>query len=156
MPIFYTKIYPNEYVSFCAMKDRCCRQKHPLYHRYGGRGIRICDRWLGKEGFKNFIIDMGRKPSYAKTPSGKRAIWTLDRIDHDRDYCPENCRWANWAEQALNRKGSSLLECDGQTKSIREWAAEKGIKRSTLYMRLGHYEMSPREALSAPDLRRKR
>ncbi len=78
------------YYSWCAMKERCNRPKHPRYARYGGRGISVCDRW---HFFENFLFDMGERPE------GKN----LDRIDNDSGYYKENCKWSNPKEQANNR-----------------------------------------------------
>ena len=84
----------SEYKTYGGMKTRCLNPNATGYEYYGGRGITISDRWLGDDGYQNFINDMGRKPS---------SKHTLDRINVDGNYEPTNCRWATWEEQANNK-----------------------------------------------------
>lgn len=82
------------YNTYYGMKGRCLQENDKDYPRYGGRGIKVCDRWLGTDGFFNFIEDMGERPNGH----------TLDRKDVDGDYSPENCRWADIHTQAVNKQ----------------------------------------------------
>lgn len=109
-----------------TMKSRCNNPNHEHYKHYGGRGIKVCDRWLD---FNNFYADMGDPPFEGAT---------LDRINNDGDYCPENCRWATRKEQATNKRDRSdavYLTHDGKTQTQAAWAKELGISPATIQSR---------------------
>ena len=117
-----------EYRSWEAMMGRCHNPMDAHYSDYGGRGIRVCERW---HDVRNFIADMGEKPSQKHS---------IDRYpDNDGGYEPGNCRWATMKEQSNNRrrpKGRRLLTWHGKTQSLTRWAEEIGIKRECLAHRL--------------------
>jgi len=106
------------YAVYKDMVRRCSNRNDKAYHNYGGRGIKVCDRWLGKDGFWNFVDDMGKRPS-GEMLSG-RPRYTLDRIDVNGDYCKENCRWATWAEQGKNKRNNSTVFLWGERYTLRQ------------------------------------
>lgn len=115
-----------EYTVWRAMIQRCEDQNQAHYHRYGGRGIKICERW--RNSFETFLEDMGPRPSKKHS---------LDRFpDNDGDYEPGNVRWATDKQQARNRRSNRLLTLNGKTQCIAAWAEERGIKQHTIIQRL--------------------
>lgn len=104
------------YHTWYAMVARCQNPRAQSYHNYGGRGITVCDRWL--ESFENFYADMGDRPSNKHS---------LDRIDNDGPYSPENCRWATWEEQANNRRNNVWIEFQGERLSAAQWSRRLGV-----------------------------
>lgn len=87
----------KEYAIWSQMKGRCLYESHPEYKNYGARGITVCDRWME---YPNFLKDMGRKPTTKHT---------LERIDNDKGYSPENCRWASIKEQQRNKRTNRVV-----------------------------------------------
>jgi hypothetical protein len=117
----------TEYRIWLKVRERCISTTCKQYPDYGGRGIRICDRWLGKGGFKNFLEDMGPRPSKA---------YSLDRRDNDGPYSPENCRWATRVQQNRNSRHNVNVTFDGVTRCINEWAEYFGLKTQTFRARI--------------------
>ena len=126
------------------MISRCTLPSYRGFHRYGGRGIKICERWMGEGGFEAFLSDMGVKP----------AGTTLDRRENNEGYSPENCRWATPKEQALNRCDNTLLTFRGRTQALVLWAREVGIQYGTLIARLRE-GWSAEDALTRPVQKRR-
>ena len=114
-----------EYGIWQAMIQRCTNPGSQRWPGYGGRGITVCDRWL--KSFSHFLIDMGSRPH-----SG----FSLDRIDNDGNYEPDNCRWAPIATQARNTRTNRFLMVDGNLLTISEWAEKTGLKPNTIATRL--------------------
>lgn len=106
------------------MRQRCGNARGKVFKDYGGRGISVCERW---QNFNNFADDMGPYPG---------AEFSIDRIDNDKGYCPENCRWATKTEQILNRRNTVFLEHNGVKLTLKEWADKSGIPYKTLHRRM--------------------
>ena len=115
----------RELRSWQSMHARCRWAKSPNYVYYGGRGIRVCERWSGPSGFNNFYADMGPRPQGSQ----------LDRRNTDGNYGPDNCRWATNTEQVRNRRNTLYATLGGQTKPLAAWAGEIGISHRTLARR---------------------
>jgi len=130
-----------EYRSWAGMIQRCTNSNNPAYLNYGGRGITVCDKWLS---FENFYRDMGDRPSEKHS---------LDRIDNNKGYCKENCRWATKKEQSNNRRNLVVLELAGDRHTITEWSVLLGLPWSTIKNRL-LLGWSVEKALTKPVRRR--
>lgn len=122
-----------------GMKSRCYNLNNPKYKNYGGRGIKVCDRWL--ESFDNFVEDM--------LPSFESEL-TLDRIDVDSNYGPSNCRWTTQEDQQNNRTNNRYLKLGNRKQTLFQWAHELDIKPRTLHQRLNGYHWSVEKALLTP------
>lgn len=131
------------YRTWINMKDRCGNPKYIGYHNYGGRGIKVCEEWGGKRGFVRFY-DWAIKNGYTDT-------LTIDRIDFNKGYCPENCKWSTTAEQSIHKRTSRMLELNGCVKTITEWSREYGILTSTVDKRIQR-GWSVVDALETPPL----
>lgn len=116
----------REYRIWKLMRGRCANPKTPHWHRYGGRGITVCDRW--RDSFANFLADMGRAP----TPRH-----TIDRFpDPDGNYEPDNCRWATRRQQARNTSTNRMVAWRGESLCLAEWAERLEVTPRALALRL--------------------
>ncbi len=113
-----------EYRIWSQMRNRCENPNAQAFSGYGGRGIKVCERWRE---FPNFLADMGPRPSPRHT---------IDRIDNDQGYGPDNCRWATWKEQQRNRRSNVIYKVDGIAASLAEHCERLGLKYSTVHRRL--------------------
>lgn len=104
------------YKAWIELKLRCENPNNHGYKDYGGRGIKVCERW--QNSFENFLVDMGERP-------GKD--YSIDRIDVNGDYCPENCRWATRKEQCNNRRSNIKIEYQGKVQTLMQWCEELGL-----------------------------
>lgn len=133
----------KEYAVWCGMLKRCRTPSYEHYARYGGRGIRVCARWLK---FENFLADMG------PCPQGH----SLERKDNDGDYAPENCVWVTHRAQSRNRSNTDTLTYRGETKPLIQWAEEVGVSYHALRARLNKLGWSVERALTTPMREQKR
>jgi hypothetical protein len=113
------------YYTWQAMKDRCLKASNQMFPNYGGRGIKVCDKWL--ESFENFLEDMG------EPPSPKHSI---DRIDNNGNYEPSNCRWATDKEQSRNKTNTKFVDYKGQEKPLLDWCDELNLSYQLMRGRL--------------------
>lgn len=116
-----------EYSAWKHMIARCERPSDNRFHCYGARGIKVCERWKGKDGFRNFIADMGLRP-------GPR--YSIDRINNDGNYEPSNCKWSTRVEQANNKEKNIIIFYQGQNKTLSAWSRELGLKYKRTWERL--------------------
>ena len=146
--IKHNKSKTRLYSIWNGMKTRCYKTYHNNYSNYGGRGIKICQEWLDDfEVFEKWALSNGYSDSLS-----------IDRIDNDGNYEPNNCRWIPWEQQSGHRrvrkvrayKQSYIWEINGVTKGIKDWCKEYGLSRQMVEYRVNVKGMSPYEALTTP------
>lgn len=130
----------GEYTIWRLMHDRCYNEKNPQHKDWGGRGIYIVEEWKGPGKFTNFLDNMGTRPSKKHS---------INRIDNDGPYSPENCRWATVDEQANNRTDNHCITWNGTTKTVAQWKQATGIHEQTIISRLRR-GWTVEDALSMP------
>lgn len=128
---------------WCQLRSRCGNEQSPKYKNYGGRGIKVCDRW--KNSFENFLEDMG------KCPSNK---YSIDRIDNEKGYNKQNCRWATNTQQQRNTRKNFLIQFEEKTKPLSEWCEILNLPYARIYRRLKS-GYSPEESFSKTIFRKK-
>lgn len=129
----------GEYRSWATMKTRCYNSNIPQFKYYGGRGIKVCERWINS--FEAFLHDMGPRP----------AGHTIDRKDNNGDYEPSNCRWLPKAKQARNKRNNHNLTFNGKSQCIEAWADETGITRAAITQRINILKWPVEAALTLPN-----
>jgi hypothetical protein len=107
----------------CSMMDRCYLGTSHAYKNYGARGITVCERW---HRFENFYADMGDRPKGM----------SLERVDNNGPYSPDNVRWASYKDQANNKRNNVILEFEGKRQTMQQWCDELGLKIGTVWARL--------------------
>jgi hypothetical protein len=125
------------YRTWTRMIQRCTYPKVRNWDRYGGRGIKVCDRWRGPDGYTNFLADMGPKPD------GLPRQWSLDRIDNDGNYEPQNCRWADRNTQVHNKSLNRFVSYEGENLILADWNKRFGLSKAAIFLKareLGSYE----------------
>jgi hypothetical protein len=126
------------YRLWSSMKTRCTNQKEQAYKFYGARGIKVCDKWMNS--FEAFYADMGDPPHEHSS---------IERIDVNGDYCPENCIWIDFAKQAFNKTNSLIVEYCGEKKCVAEWCQILNLPYKLIISRMAHGK-SFHEAVTRP------
>lgn len=128
------------YNAWKNMRRRCGSPYAKGYENYGGRGIKVCEEWD-----KDPLVFI-----HWALANGWEEGLTLDRIDNNGDYCPENCRWISRAKQLLNRRNNRIMTLNGKSQTMKEWADELGISPLTLSNRVNRHGWSDEKALTTP------
>lgn len=123
-PIIHKPSKHPLYPIYCGIKNRCYNKKAHAYSRYGGRGILVCDRW--KNSFHAFVRDIGPRPS---------TEYSIERIDNNLGYSPENCVWGSKLQQSRNRSNNVMITHEGKRMCLTEWADHLNMPKSLLHCR---------------------
>lgn len=126
----------STYEIWVGMHQRCSNPNHHVFFRYGGRGIKVCERWAD---YASFLADMGERPEGL----------SLERINNDGNYEPGNCSWSTMAQQARNTSRTVMITYNGETMCMKDWAHRIGLRQDTLWYRLKR-GMSIEDALTFP------
>lgn len=119
------------YGVWCAMKRRCYDKNNIRYNHYGGRGICVCDDWNNSyEVFREWALENGYDAN------AKRGECTIERVDVNGNYCPENCKWATMKVQANNTRFNRFITINGDTKTVSQWADTMNVSTRLIYTRL--------------------
>ena len=121
--------YTRSYKAWHAMVRRCHNPNYKKYNDYGGRGIEVCERWRGDDGYANFVADMGEPP----------VGLTLEREDNNAGYSPTNCVWDTRGQQQRNRRSNIWLEFNGERLVLKDWAKRRGVSRQLLKWRVNNW-----------------
>lgn len=134
------KSHSKEFNTWMGIKQRCCNSNYHSYKNYGGRGIKVCDRWL--QSFENFYADMGEAP----------IGFSIDRIDVNGNYCPENCRWVDSKTQQYNKRNTFKITFNNVTETLSYWSEKTGIRAKTIHARIHDLKWSVERALTTPTM----
>jgi hypothetical protein len=138
--IKHRKTHTPEWRAWRNMRARCTNPNHQAWKNYGGRGIVVCPEWSAADGFAAFYAHVGARPATG---------YELDRIDNSRGYEPGNVRWATCAENAKNKRTAHLIEVDGVSRNMSDWARLAGFSVQVIAHRL-RAGWSPRDAVTKP------
>ena len=133
--------HTKEYSAWSHMHQRCESEKYKFFHQYGGRGIRVCERW---KSFEVFLADVGYAPTKEHS---------IDRIDANGNYEPSNVRWSTWKTQERNRTNNRVIEINGEKKTLVEWCEIYGIEYGKVWQRVVRLGIDPVIALTHRELR---